>query len=101
LGLYYLFWREAKKLVRETRDRPELAWANHFGRMLQVVLVAFAVGGAFLSLILYDVPYYLMMVLLIVRRLAAEELRRIGPSTSAPPWERYSQGHATTPARAT
>jgi hypothetical protein len=31
--------------------------------MIQVSLVGFAVGGAFLSLVYYDVPYYLMLAM--------------------------------------
>jgi putative inorganic carbon (hco3(-)) transporter len=91
LWLYYLFWRRAGKLIRATRGRPTLEWAYHFGLMTQVSLAAFAVGGAFLSLILFDVPYYLMMVLLVIERLVARELLDTGAGAAAVPrWRAYS-----------
>ena len=76
LWLLWMFWRHAGKLVRETKGRSDLVWAHDFGRMLQVSLVAFAVGGAFLTLILYDVPYYLLMILVVMRLLVAKELKK-------------------------
>jgi putative inorganic carbon (HCO3(-)) transporter len=91
LWLYYLFWRHAGKLIRATRTRANLDWAYHFGLMTQVTIIPFLVGGAFLSLILFDVPYYLMMILLVVQRAVNEELSTAGAQeTAVPQWRRYS-----------
>jgi probable O-glycosylation ligase (exosortase A-associated) len=57
-------WTQCGRLQRLANGRPELTWAGELGRMTQVTLVGFAVGGAFLSLINFDVPYYLVAVLL-------------------------------------
>ncbi len=43
-----------------TSKRDDLKWAARLCTMIQVSLLGFAVGGAFLSLVYYDVPYYLM-----------------------------------------
>jgi probable O-glycosylation ligase (exosortase A-associated) len=63
-GLYLLllftFWRTAGTLDRLATGQPHLAWAGEFGRMMQVSLIGFATGGAFLSLVNFDVPYYLL-----------------------------------------
>ena len=66
-------WTHCSRLHRSARDRPELAWAGELGRMTQVTLVAFAVGGAFLSLINFDVPYYLVAVILTATTLVRRE----------------------------
>jgi probable O-glycosylation ligase (exosortase A-associated) len=84
LSLYFLFWRHAGALARVTRGRPDLLWAHNFGLMMQVSLVGFLAGGAFLSLVLYDVPYYLIGTLIAVRVLVDKELRAAGPAPALP-----------------
>jgi len=76
LWLYFMAWRQASAVMRLTRGRPDLAWAHDFGLMMHVTLVAFATGGAFLSLILYDVPYFLLMALVATRVVISRELRK-------------------------
>ena len=44
--------------------------------MIQTSLVGFAVGGAFLSLAYFDVPYYLAGILVATRVLVEQRLRR-------------------------
>jgi probable O-glycosylation ligase (exosortase A-associated) len=77
LGLYLLlllaFWRHAGSLVRRTAGRHDLAWAHDFGLMMQVSFVGFAVGGAFLSLINFDVPYYLIGALVVAKSLVDDK----------------------------
>jgi putative inorganic carbon (HCO3(-)) transporter len=80
---YLLFWLYAGAVVRTSRARPELAWARDFGLMIQVTLVGFAVGGAFLSLVNFDVPYYLIAAIVVVRLLVDQQLR-VAASASAP-----------------
>lgn len=79
LGLYLLLgtltWRSASWIVRNSGDDPELQWAKHLARMIHASLIGFAVGGAFLSLLYYDVPYYLMAAVVAVRALVAQRLR--------------------------
>jgi hypothetical protein len=43
--------------------------------MIQVSLIGFAVGGAFLSLLYFDVPYYLMAAMVATRVLVEKELK--------------------------
>jgi probable O-glycosylation ligase (exosortase A-associated) len=64
LGLYLFllcaFWLKANAIIRTAKSRAELAWAGQLSLMMQVTLFGFMVGGAFLSLASFDVPYYLM-----------------------------------------
>ncbi|MET0266185.1 MAG: putative O-glycosylation ligase, exosortase A system-associated [Duganella sp.] len=61
-------WRSASWIVRHSRGVADLAWAGNLARMIQASLAGFAVGGAFLSLLYYDVPYYLMAAVLATRK---------------------------------
>ena len=45
--------------------------------MIQVSLVGFFVGGAFLSLAYYDVPYNLLVAVVLTRLLVEKELTRL------------------------
>lgn len=81
VGLFlYLFlfaatWRQATKVIRLAKDRPDLSWARDLSRMAQVTLVGFAVGGAFLSLVLFDVPYYIAGAMAATLAIVKRELR--------------------------
>ena len=78
LGLYLLVgvltWRSAAWVVRNSRDDPELVWASNLSKMIQSSLIGFAVGGAFLSLLYFDVPYYLMAAVVALRALTEQRL---------------------------
>jgi putative inorganic carbon (HCO3(-)) transporter len=60
-------WMTCASLRRLGRQHPEAEWCYHLGSMLQVSLVGFAVGAAFLSLTYYDLPYYLMAIAVAAR----------------------------------
>jgi probable O-glycosylation ligase (exosortase A-associated) len=88
LLLYLMFWRSAGGLARATRGQPEFAWAREFGLMMQVSLAGFLVGGAFLSLVNFDVPYYLIGLMVVTRRLMDASLLQTAVSaevSSSPP----------------
>jgi probable O-glycosylation ligase (exosortase A-associated) len=78
LGLYLIFWiltyRCATRLMKMGKRHPELTWVGTLGAMSTVSIVGFAVGGAFLSLAYWDMPYYLMVILLATERHAKEFL---------------------------
>ncbi len=65
LGLFLtlgaMTWFSAARVARQSRDDPEFgSWMPNLMRMVQVSLVGYAVGGAFLSLAYLDLPYYIM-----------------------------------------
>jgi putative inorganic carbon (hco3(-)) transporter len=81
LILYLLFWfatyGTAGRLVKLSKGRPDLIWAGNLGSMCKVSLVGFAVGGAFLNLAYWDMPYYLMVALVASHRLVRERLAEL------------------------
>lgn len=82
LLLYLAFWistyRIAGRLVKLAGGKADLQWAQTLGSMGKVSLIGFAVGGAFLSLAYWDMPFYLMVFLLCAERLVKEELAASG-----------------------
>jgi putative inorganic carbon (hco3(-)) transporter len=78
LGLFLLIWalvwRTANKLRREGRRRPDTMWAADLGSMIQVSLVGYLVGGAFLSLTYFDLPYLLAVFVVAAREILKRQL---------------------------
>jgi probable O-glycosylation ligase (exosortase A-associated) len=74
LLLWLLVWLDTSWIIRRSRDRTDLGWASDLARMIQVSLVGFFVGGAFLSLAYYDVPYNLLVAVVLIRLLVEKEI---------------------------
>ncbi|MBX3643359.1 MAG: putative O-glycosylation ligase, exosortase A system-associated [Rubrivivax sp.] len=76
LGIYLLFWvisyRMAGRVVRLSAKDPGLAWVAELGNMAKVSMVGFGVGGAFLSVAYWDMPYYIPVILAATERLLRE-----------------------------
>lgn len=72
LALFLTFWiltyRTAGRLMKLGRGHPDLIWASDLGSMVKVCLVGFAVGGAFLNLAFWDMPYYLTIILVVTEK---------------------------------
>jgi probable O-glycosylation ligase (exosortase A-associated) len=73
LLLWLLVWRDASWIIRRSRDQTALGWASDLACMIQVSLVGYFVGGAFLSLAYYDVPYHLLVAVVLTRVLVQQE----------------------------
>jgi len=76
LLLGFFTWRKAGKLARQTRDDPEFGeWVPLLMRMVQVSLTGFSVGGAFLSLTHFDLPYYIVSYVILVDATVREQMK--------------------------
>ncbi len=84
LLLYLLFWlltyRTAGRLVHMASVHPTLAWVGELGSMCKVSLVGFAVGGAFLSLAYWDMPFYLMVIVVVAEFWAKQQVAHASAS---------------------
>ena len=79
LGLYlllgFLTWRSGAWIIRNTKNLKEYQWASSLASMIQVSMIGFATGGAFLSLLYFDVPYYLMAAMIATRVVVEKALK--------------------------
>lgn len=66
LGLYLVLiaatWRACSRILRLSKNRPDLQWAYDFAAMQQVSLVGFMSAGAFQTLAFFDL-YFLTVAL--------------------------------------
>lgn len=68
LLLWWLAMRQAARLRKTSKGKPELAWVFHLAGMCQVSLVGYFVGGAFLQLAYFDLPYNILVILVVTQR---------------------------------
>ncbi len=69
LSLGILSWIKARQIITASKGRPEFTWAAQLARAIQVSLIGFAVGGAFVNIGYWELQYYEMIVLVVVHRL--------------------------------
>lgn len=81
LLLWWLAFRTIGKIRKDARKQIDTEWSYHLAAMCQVSLVGYAVGGAFLSLAYFDLPYNILVILVVTLRWLQE--RR---------WETETQG---------
>jgi probable O-glycosylation ligase (exosortase A-associated) len=84
LLVWILVWRNASWIINRSRSQSELRWASDLARMIQVSLVGYAVGGAFQNKAYFDLPYDLLVALVLTRLLVEKELTGLAGKASAP-----------------
>ena len=97
LSILGLSWRNAGVVLRLARGDPDWLWAYDLAAMIQVSLVAYMVGGTFLGLAYWDMPYTLAAILVLMRQLLEQAKlpqAATGPQRRLPP----ERGDRTVPA---
>ena len=90
LGLYLLFWgltlKTSTRVIKLAKGLPDAEWALQLASMTRVALIGFAVGGAFLSLAYWDMPFYYMLILVVTQRWVKDRLaeEKSRPAGAAP-----------------
>ena len=74
LTMYFLAYWQGRKSIKLARQNPKVKWAGDLSAMVQVSLVGYAVGGAFLGLAYFDLPFHLMAILVLANYIAKKEL---------------------------
>jgi len=72
LLFWALVWRMCSQVARLAQGRSEYHWAYWLAQMIKVSIVAYLVGGAFLNLAYWDVPYYLFVAIAITRSILGQ-----------------------------
>ncbi|MCY7307922.1 MAG: putative O-glycosylation ligase, exosortase A system-associated [Rhodoferax sp.] len=65
LLMWATVWFGAGRLRVQGKKLPQTQWLSHLGAMSQVSLAGYAVGGAFLSLAYYDLPYNILLLVVL------------------------------------
>ena len=66
LGL--LAWIRAQQIIKRCKNDPERKWAADLAAMIQVSLIGYAAGGTFLGMSYFDLPYHLMILLVLAAK---------------------------------
>ena len=83
MAIWWQTWRSANWIRKNAKGNPETEWTAMLAGMCQVSLIGYAVGGAFLSLAYFDLPYDIMVIVVLTRRWL--EHFKAGKSLDEPP----------------
>jgi putative inorganic carbon (HCO3(-)) transporter len=66
LSIFFLSWRSLNELIKNTTNNDQFKEINLLSKMIQVGFIAYLVGGTFLSLSYFDLPWhYISFVILL------------------------------------
>lgn len=98
LMLYLLLgiqtWRASAWIIKNSKTRDDLYWASTLSTAIQASMIGFALGGAFLSLLYFDVPFYLMAAIVIIRVVVERKLQEKSIKQLSPPKKITSHAYA-------
>ena len=77
-------WVAARQTIALSRRSDETAWAGSLARAIQVSLIGFSVGGAFVNISYWELPYYEIVIILIARKLVSPPKAAPGAITGDP-----------------
>jgi putative inorganic carbon (hco3(-)) transporter len=77
LSLGFVGWANGSRIIKLTQSDPEKKWAGDLARMIQVSLVGFAVGGLFVNIGYWEIHYYLVVALMVMRNLVQPQTKSI------------------------
>ena len=82
LSIWISTWRNAAWLLKEAPKYVQAKWCVDLANMSQVALLAYAVGGAFLSLAYFDLPYNIMVIILCTRLWVQQQAWLLEPAAA-------------------
>jgi probable O-glycosylation ligase (exosortase A-associated) len=106
LAMIGLTWKKCSNIIRKTRKRADLKWANDLAAMIQASLIGYLSAGAFLGQCYFDYIYHLVAVVVVLGDLVGRALRepevaleqKSDTTTSLLRTRRFSARPATPPA---
>ncbi|MBZ8138306.1 putative O-glycosylation ligase, exosortase A system-associated [Rubrivivax gelatinosus] len=106
LLLLLMTWMKCSSIIRLAKKAPEHNWARDLAAMVQISMVGYCVGGAFLGLAYFDYIYHLVAVVVVVHHLVTAKVQKSAgrestpvdvTKLSAPPRGRYAGRPSTGP----
>ena len=89
--LGFVTWWRANKIIKRCKNNPDEKWAADLASMIQVSLIGYGTGGAFLGLAYFDLPYHLVAMIVILHVLlnkAARVPQGVVVHNALAPWKR-------------
>lgn len=86
LTLALMAWNTASRIRKTAKGNPEISWMGDLAAMIQVSMVAYAVGGSFIGQAYFDL-YYVLIALLVACKMMLkryEEKVRVDSKELAP-----------------
>lgn len=87
-GLFMLLggmtWIRAQQIIRRCKNDRDKKWAADLAAMIQVSLIGYAAGGAFLGLGYFDLPYHLMIILILAAKFSGLLEKNLEPVVASP-----------------
>lgn len=84
ISLGLMTWIRAQQIIKRTRHHSEHKWAADLAAMTQVSLVGYATGGAFLGLAYFDLPYHLLIIIVLAAKFTGVLDGTLQTSSTAP-----------------
>ena len=83
-------WMAASDGKRKAKGLPGFEWVGPLMDMMKVSMIGYGVGGAFLSLAYFDVPYYVTVIVVAARGLVVQRAKvEVGQSLGKRRGERF------------
>jgi len=79
LTMLGLTWLKCGSIIRKAKRNPDLNWARDLAAMIQVSMIAYMSGGAFLGLAYFDYIYHLVALTAIIGYLITRPQQEIEP----------------------
>ena len=73
LTLLFIAWRKLSRVIALTRDSEDPYRPALLARMLQISLIAYMSGGAFLSLSYFDLPWHIIAIAILLGTLYTQQ----------------------------
>jgi probable O-glycosylation ligase (exosortase A-associated) len=77
LALGFSTWFTARGVVKRAKKIPEMAWMVDLVSMCQLGLAGFAVGGAFVGMAFFDLPYHFMAIIVLCKFILQDHQRAL------------------------
>lgn len=97
LGILMQFWRTAAAVRRLAERIPSARSFAVYGRMAQVSLVGFVVGGLTVNIGNWDFMFYQLVILLATKRVLLRESQKVSAGSPAPSQAITTQAHRNAP----
>lgn len=65
MALMGLTWMKSNSIIRSSKRDPTLKWSGDLAAMMQVSIIGYATGGAFLGLAYFDYYYHLISIVVV------------------------------------